>query len=43
MMKDTGKIVNSNYFNKVDRDFIIENMGINDIFAIFTNLNITVQ
>ena len=26
MMKDTGKIVNSNYFNKVDRDFIIENI-----------------
>lgn len=26
MMKDTGKIVNSNYFNKTDRVFIIENI-----------------
>ena len=26
MMKDTGEIVNSNYFDKADRDFIIENM-----------------
>ena len=27
MMKDTGKIVNSNYFDKADRDFIIEKMS----------------
>ena len=40
MMKDTGKIVNSNYFNKVDRDFIIENIkksSLNPLVYSFVN------
>lgn len=40
MMKDTGKIVNSNYFNKTDRDFIIENIkksSLNPLVYSFVN------
>lgn len=40
MMKDTGKIVNSNYFNKADRDFIIENIkksSLNPLVYSFVN------
>lgn len=40
MMKDTGEIVNSNYFDKADRDFIIENIkksSLNPLVYSFVN------